>query len=135
MKKNCWNNLGKCGDTYYTIFRVVIGLLFLVHGIMKFSGGAPASGLMWAAALAEIAAGAFVLLGLWSRLGGLIGAVTMLVAYIFHATAMFSGWAGLNPMSNGGEMAVLYLVAFLVVMKEGNGKLSLEQKLTGKEQF
>ena len=53
----------------------------------------------------------------------------MIVAYFYMH-------AGLNPLATGGELAVMYLLAFLVMMRDGAGKLwSLEKKLSRNEKF
>tara|TARA_Y100000310_G_scaffold321134_1_gene378381 strand:- start:1408 stop:1722 length:315 start_codon:yes stop_codon:yes gene_type:complete len=84
--------------------------------------------LMGVAGVVETLAGLAILLGFWTRLGALGGAITMLVAYFYMHL-------GLNPLTSGGEAAVLYFVAFLVLMRDGAGVWSLEKKLTGKEKF
>ncbi|HIJ11128.1 TPA: DoxX family protein [Candidatus Woesearchaeota archaeon] len=112
----------------YVFLRLVVGLFFFLHGYGKFTTGA--EGLFLAAGYVEVVVGALIFLGLFTRLGGLAGAVTMLVAFFsVHAKD------GLNPMTNGGEMAVIYFLLFLVIMVHGNGMWSLEKKLMNKETF
>ena len=78
----------------------------------------------------ELLGGLFILLGLWTRLSSVLSAIVMAVAFFgFHFTK------GLNPLANGGELALLYLVAFLVLWDKGAGKWSLEKALTNKEYF
>ena len=96
-----------------------------------FGGSAQALGsLVGVAGIVETLAGLMILLGLWTRLGGLAGAVTMLVAYFYVHVG-----GGLNPLTNGGEMAILYFVAFLVIMRDGAGSWSLEKQFWKKERF
>lgn len=125
--------LSKHGNLYYGIFRVLVGLMFFMHGAGKLFGwfggsGTGFSGLMGVAGVVETLVGLAVLLGLWTRLAALGGAITMFIVY-FYA---HMGW---NPLTSGGEKAVLYLVAFLILMRDGSGKWSLEKKLFGKEKF
>ena len=130
--------MGKCKclekyhDYFYLVFRVVVGLMFFVHGWGKLFGEAPKAlaSLMGVAGVVEIAVGAAIVLGFFTRLAGGLGAVTMLVAFFkVHASG------GLNPMTNGGELAVMYFLAFLVILEHGARKWSLEQKLLKKEYF
>src|SRR3989344_6649710 len=113
----------KCVDKYsgyfYLVFRVLIGVLFFMHGWMKFSGAAPApfGSLFWFAGVIEVVAGVLLVLGVFSRLAATVSALEMIVAYFMvHAS---KGW---NPLANGGELAVLFLATFLVLIVYGNGK-------------
>jgi putative oxidoreductase len=135
MAKCSLDCVSKYGSQLYGVFRVLVGLMFFMHGAGKlfgwFGGTAQALGsLIGVAGIVETLAGLFILLGLWSRLGALGGAVTMLVAYFYVHVG-----GGLNPLTNGGEMALLYLAAFLVVLRDGNGSWSLEKKVWNKERF
>tara|TARA_Y100000310_G_scaffold344172_2_gene455526 strand:- start:559 stop:963 length:405 start_codon:yes stop_codon:yes gene_type:complete len=120
----------------FAIFRVLVGLMFFMHGAQKvfgwFGGEAQTlSSLFGVAGVLEIVVGLAVLLGLWTRLAALIGGVEMLVAYFFvHVSG---GW---NPLQNGGELAIMYVLAFLVLLMHGAGSCcSLEKKLWKKERF
>ncbi|KKP66538.1 MAG: DoxX family protein, partial [Candidatus Moranbacteria bacterium GW2011_GWE2_35_164] len=42
---------------------------------------------------------------------------------------------GLNPLLNGGELALMFAVAFLIIFRYGAGKLSLEKKYCNMERF
>lgn len=118
----------------YVIFRIIVGAFYFVIGTGKLFGwfGMNAvgfsSGIFTIAGIVETIVGAMLVLGLFSRLGGLLGAINMLVAYVVvHAPN------GLSPFANNGERALLYFATFLVVMWIGNGKFSLEKKITGKK--
>ncbi len=128
----CSKLLKKYGEWNYLAFRLLVGLMFFMHGFGKLWGAkaAPLMSLMGFTGVVEVVVGLAVLFGLWTRLAALGGAITMLVAYFkVHAAG------GLSPLVNGGELAVMYFVAFLVLMQYGAGKLSLEKKLKGKECF
>ncbi|MBI5389920.1 DoxX family protein [Candidatus Woesearchaeota archaeon] len=131
-----------CGTYKYFVFRVLVGLLFMLHGAGKLglmgngnvAGFAGAFGLPlwlgWIAALVEFVGGLAVLLGLFTRLAAVFGGVQMVVAwFLAHAP---KGW---NPMANGGELAVLFFAAFLVLIVYGAGTWSLEKAIMGKEYF
>ncbi len=115
----------KYAEYLYLIFRVVIGIIFMLHGFMKmpgiFSGATGISSLMFYAGLIEIIGGALLVLGLFSRYVALIGAIEMLVAFFTVHIAK-----GLNPLANGGEPAALFFAIFLVLLGWGPGKLSLD---------
>jgi putative oxidoreductase len=125
----------KHGDCLYALFSLLIGFMFFQHGTGKLLGWFGGSavelvGLMGLAGVIETFAGLALLLGFFSRLGALLGSGVMIVGFVmFHLP---NGW---NPLANGGELALVYLAAFLVVLVNGNHKWSLEQKLLGKEQF
>lgn len=122
----------KSEHTMYVIFRVIVGFLFAMHGLSKLGlTGKPAmTGLMAVVGVGEVLVGLGVLFGLFTRLSALGGVVIML-------GAMFKAHLpnGLNPMTNGGELALLFLVVFLVIFAYGAGKLSLGKALFKKEFF
>jgi putative oxidoreductase len=128
--------LKKQHDKLYVVFRVLVGLMFFLHGAGKlfgwFGGNKIASlaSLMGVAGVVEFAGGLAIALGFFSRLGALGGAVVMIVAYF---KVHFPG--GWNPLANKGELALLYFAAMLVIMAHGNKKYSLEQSLLKKETF
>lgn len=118
------------GPWFYLVFRLLVGLLFFLHGWTKFVGGTTPKGLFLVAGIVELAAGAGVFLGFFVRGLALLGAIQMAVAYF-----MVHLGQGLNPLANQGEPAVLFFAAFLVLIVYGAQKLCLEQKLLKKEMF
>ena len=122
-------SMAQYGDYLYVVFRALIGVMFLLHGWMKFTAGI-AHGLMLAAAIIEVVAGAAILLGLFTRLVATIAALEMLIAFF---TVHFP--SGLNPLANQGEPAVLFFAAFLVLIVYGSRKWSLEKALLKKQVF
>ncbi len=128
----------KCKDYLYVIFRVGIGALFFMFGVQKLlglwgmPGGAAAFGtLVWFAGAAELLIGLALMVGFWTRLASLFGVIEMLVAYLLGHVAV-AGW---NPMTNMGQPALLFLLAFLVTFSQGAKKASVEQAVLGKEHF
>jgi len=85
----------KHGDYFYVVFRVIVGFVFLLHGVAKV-GNAELLSLMWFAMLIEIVAGAFVILGLFTRISAVVAALEMAYAFLFVHVAS-GGW---NPLSN-----------------------------------
>ncbi len=126
----------KYKDYLYVLFRVLVGGLFLIHGAQKmfgWFGGTKVDSLvslMGVAGVVEFFGGLLVLVGLFTRLAALLGAVQMAVAFFM---AHFPG--GWNPVLNKGEPATLFFAAFLVLLVYGNQKWNVEQWLLGKETF
>ena len=120
----------------YVLFRVVAGLMFAQHGAQKlfgwFGGNAVSSlfGLMGVAGMIELAGGLAIALGFFSRLASVGGMAVMIGAL---ATVHFPN--GLIPIVNKGELALLFLACFVMVVVHGNGKWNLEQVLLKKEVF
>jgi putative oxidoreductase len=124
-------------DNLYVVFRIIIGLLFFVHGAQKWFGwfgskGVAAVGsLFWFAGIIETIAGLFLVIGLYSRLVAFISAGEMAFAYFI---AHFP--RGVFPYQNGGETALLFMAAFFVIIIHGSKKFSIERALCkGKECF
>lgn len=120
----------------YFIFRVFVGFFFFMHGAQKlfgiFGGNQPVEliSLFGLAGLIEFAAGLAMTIGLFTRLSAFVSAIQMAVAYFMaHATQ------GLNPISNKGELALLYFASFLILMIYGAKKFSLERLILKKEIF
>ena len=126
---DCKKSCEKWNKWLYLLSRVLVGLMFILHGWSKLAGGFQAN-LMGVAGIVEVLVGAGLLLGFFTRLAATAGAVTMLVAY-FKVHAM----QGLNPLNNGGELALAYLFVFFWFMKDGAGMWSLEKQLLKKEKF
>ena len=124
------NLVNKAGPWFYLVFRLLVGLLFFMHGLVKFTGDQAPGGLFLVAGILELVIGAGVILGLFTRGLALVGAVEMLVAFL-----MVHAKNGLNPLANQGEPAVLFFAAFLVLMTYGAQKWCLEKTLMKKEMF
>ena len=111
--------LEKNSGYFYVLFRVIIGLVFLLHGVMKIPM-LSSFGLMTLAGVIELVGGALLILGLFVRPVALVAAIEMVFAYFMaHAG---NGW---NPLVNKGEPAVLFFAAFLVLIAYGHGKCAL----------
>lgn len=141
MEKIIKKSFGGAKDYLYPVARILIGLLFLQHGLQKifgFLGGVDKAGnpvpditsLFGAAGLIELAVGIMLIFGIFVRLAALVGAVEMLVAYF-----MVHFPNGFYPVLNGGELAALFFASFLIMIKKGSGKISLEKSLLQKEIF
>jgi putative oxidoreductase len=121
-----------------SIFRIVLGLLFLQHGLQKWVGvpiplpnnqTVQIASMIGVAGLIEIVTGALVTVGLFTRYAAFIASGEMAVAYLFYANRMSRA---LTPIANGGNMEVLYCIAFLLLVFIGAGIWSLDARLRGK---
>jgi putative oxidoreductase len=109
----------------YALMRMVFGFLFLCHGLQKlfgfFDGRTAAFATpRWGAGIIELTAGALIMIGVQARPAAFIASGEMAIAYF-----LFQQPAGLLPIQNGGEPAVLYCFAFLYIAARGAGVLSL----------
>ena len=122
-----------------TILRVVVGLVFFVHGFQKlflmgFGGvagmmeglGVPAPGLFAVIlTLVELLGGLALILGLFTRLAAIPLAVDMLVA-----TLMVHLPNGFSVLPNGGyEFTLVLLAASVALAVAGPGEAALDRFL------
>jgi putative oxidoreductase len=105
---------------FHFIFRVVIGLLFILHGTMKWGAvsGFQVTNLMFYAGVIEMLGGLFIVIGLFVRTTAVIAALEMTYAFVFVHVFGQNGF-NINPLSNNGEAALLFLVSFLVIAATG----------------
>ena len=112
-----------------SVLRIVAALLFMEHGLMKllhFPAAQPGvpdplPTLLLVAAAIEVAGGALVALGLFTRVAAFLCSGQMAFAY-FIAHFPQSPWPGLN----GGDAAVLFCFIFLYLAFAGGGEWSLD---------
>ncbi len=129
----------KYKENLYTVFRIGIGLLYLLFGVQKLfglwgmPGGAAAFGtLIWYAGAGELLIGLALVSGVLTRLASFFGVLQMLIAYYIGHVATSGSW---NPAANMGAPALVFMLAFLVTFAYGAGKVSLEKKFCKKELF
>ena len=113
----------------YLVFRVIIGAVFFLHGQMKIFS-LHLTGLMGVVGVAEMLIGLGLILAIFTRLAAVGGLIIMIGALV--TAHLPSGW---NPIINKGEPALLFLVAFLILLAYGAGIWSLERQLWKKEMF
>lgn len=113
-----------------SLFRIVFGLLFTLHGAQKLFGfpSAMESGTVpvgtwpyWYAGVLELVLGLLILTGLFTRIAAFIASGEMAYAY-FSAHQPTALW----PIDNGGEAAVLYCFAFFLLVFVGGGSIALD---------
>lgn len=117
----------------YAAMRVVIGFLFLFHGLQKLFGmyggqTVPLMSLRGAAGVIELVGGVLVMVGLFTTPVAFVCSGEMAAAY-FMAHAPKGPW----PIRNGGELAALYCFVFLYISARGGGPLSIDRMMRGKK--
>jgi putative oxidoreductase len=109
------------------ILRIIVGLLFLEHGLSKFFGFPvpfpmqPLPPLLMAAGVIECVAGVMITVGLFTRLAAFVASGEMAIAYwMMHFPQGF--W----PLANKGEAAILFCFVFLYIAAAGPGAWSVD---------
>jgi len=127
-----------------TILRIVVGIVFMAHGLQKLQGiegtvgffgflGIPAPEIMaWVVALVETLGGLALILGLGTRYAAALLAVVMLVA-ILMVKLPVGLIAPMDTPGVGYELDGTLLAASLALLILGGGALSLEQILLKRE--
>ena len=119
-----------------SILRIVAGFMFIAHGTQKLfnapagaqNQAAPVLSFMGFAGILELAGGALLIVGLFTRPTAFILSGMMAVAYF---TAHAPG--GFLPLVNRGELAVLYCFVFLYLAVAGGGPWSLDSMVRGRQ--
>jgi putative oxidoreductase len=115
-----------------SVLRIVAALLFLQHGLTKlfgFPGNAPAN-FNWLtlspglASLIETIGSLALLVGFYTRVAAFIMSGEMAVAYFMSHQPR-----NLYPLTNGGELAIMFCFTFLYIALVGGGAWSVDAKL------
>ena len=111
--------------------RIVAGVLFLAHGVIKvfgFPAGAEPGqqellSLFGIGGVIELITGLLLILGLFTRPAAFIASGQMAVAYwMFHFPS------SPYPAVNGGDAAILFCFIFLYISAAGPGAWSLDKR-------
>ena len=120
----------------WSLFRIVIGLLFLCHGLASVfgvlggnrgSGQAiePGTWPTWYAAVIQLVCGTLVVAGLATRPAALLASGSMAYAYFTVHQPQ-----ALMPIQNGGVTPALYAWTFLIIAVVGAGPWSIDALIT-----
>ena len=130
------NALAHYAPQAYALMRIMVGLLFLCHGLQKVFGlfgglngngaAAPLLSLLGIAGLIELVAGALIAVGLFTTRAAFIASGQMAVAYFLSHLPM-----GFWPIQNNGAEAVLFCFVFLYMATRGAGILSVDSARNG----
>jgi putative oxidoreductase len=119
--------LGKYSPLFYAVLRIVAGLMFMMNGSQKLFGR-PGDGhhmalssLMGAAGIIEFVCGILITIGFFTACAAFLASGEMAVAYFKqHAPG------GLLPITNHGELAVIFCFLFLYMAAQGSGIWSVD---------
>jgi putative oxidoreductase len=121
-----------------SLFRVVVGFLFALHGAsILFGWPMPMKTPVgtwpgWWAGLIEFVTGLLVMVGLFTRPAAFLASGNMAVAYFWmhQPKALWPFMAttpeGVPPNGNNGELSILYCFAFFLLVFIGPGRFAVE---------
>lgn len=126
---NVFNGASRWQPEALAILRIVTGLTFLAHGVIKLfgfpEGAQPGqqeiATLMGVAGILETVGGGLIILGLFTRPTAFVLSGMMAVAY-FMAHFPQNPY----PAVNGGDAAILFCFVFLYFVTSGPGAWSLD---------
>ena len=128
--------LSKYSGALLSILRIMSALLFMAHGTAKllsfpatemFATPPEPVTLIWFAGALELAGGALLALGLFTRPIAFVLSGMMAVAY-WMALAPQAFW----PIQNQGELAIMFCFTFLYIAAAGGGPWAVDN-LIGKK--
>jgi putative oxidoreductase len=123
-----------------SLFRIVVGLLFALHGAMILFGWpldmtAPVGTWPgWWAGLIEFVTGLLVMVGLFTRPAAFLASGNMAVAYFWQHWPFNEGKKLFWPFDyrlggNGGELAILFCFSFFLILFIGPGSIAVDTLL------
>jgi putative oxidoreductase len=126
--------IGRFAPQTFALMRIIIGLLYALHGIQLVFGfpamkgmSGPLPPFLQVAGYIELVGGLLVAVGLITGIAAFINSGTMAVAYwTAHAP---HGW---HPITNQGELAAVYCFIFLYIAAHGAGVWSIDSALRGR---
>lgn len=121
-------------DFALLVLRLWVGIsMITLHGWTKLISFSTATsfadplGIGWKASMAlaivgEVVGSLFLIFGLFTRLGALIGGVTMAVAFFITHQSQLSG-------ASSGELAFIYLGAYAMLFFAGGGRFAVDMRI------
>ncbi|KWX68741.1 DoxX family protein [Mycobacterium sp. NAZ190054] len=143
MTSNLDARLASYSSPMLSIFRIMFGLLFTLHGTMKLFGWPVGETVpvgtwpYWFAGLIEVVCGILITVGFFTRIAAIIAAGEMAVAYFWQHWGIIGGepasfWPfGGQTGGNGGELTILFCFAFLLLAAMGAGAWSVDARRRG----
>jgi putative oxidoreductase len=141
MTANLDSRLASYSSPVLSIFRITFGLLYMLHGTMKLFGWPLGTAVptgtwpFWFAGVIESVLGLLIVIGLFTRIAAFIASGEMAFAYFYQhwpplkggGTASF--WP-FDPQTggNGGELAIIFCFAFLLIATSGAGAWSVDAR-------
>jgi putative oxidoreductase len=114
----------------YALLRIVVGLLFAMHGSQKLLGW-PGDGqtvqlasLMGVAGIIELVGGLLIMVGFLTRIAAFLASGMMAVAYFMAHAPQHA-----LPIVNKGELAVVFCFVFLYIAAQGAGIWSIDNMM------
>ncbi len=111
----------------FSVLRIMVGLLFMQHGLSKLFGFPAGAGFpaflsqTWFEGCIEMIGGGLIAIGLFTRYAAFITSGEMAIGYFtVHAPKSFF------PYVNGGNLAILYCFVFFYLVFAGSGPISLD---------
>ena len=145
MTANLDTRLASYSSPVLSIFRIVFGLLYMLHGSIKLFGwplGTPVptgTWPLWFAGLIEFVLGLLIVAGLFTRIAAFIASGEMAFAYFYQHWPPLKGGASssfwpFDPKlgGNGGELAIMFCFAFLLIATTGAGAASVDARRRGR---
>ncbi len=124
-------DLADAAEWGFLAVRVVIGIIFIVHGLPKIRQAKQMAeqmpwgpGLVTTHGVVEIAAGALLALGVLTQIAAIPLAIIMIGAIILKITQFKTGFASMT--STGWEFDLLLLAGLLLLFLAGPGDLALQ---------
>jgi putative oxidoreductase len=114
-----------------SLVRILLGLIYLQHGLSKYSGfpgpqpqNFQIVSMIGAAGAIEIIGGILIVLGLYTRWVAFLISGEMFVAYFIYANRLGRGFF---PLTNGGELEAVFCLFFFTLFLVGGGIWSLDR--------
>ena len=129
--------LGRFAEPIYAVTRIVVGLMYWLHGTTKWfdwppgarpRGAVEIASLLGVSAVLETVLGALIIIGLWTRWAAFIASGHMAAAY-FLRQFPFAILPIYQPPGILGESAIFNCFFFLYVAAKGAGIWSVDHVL------
>src|SRR6478609_783769 len=136
MTANLDTRLASYSSPVLSIFRIVFGLLYMLHGSIKLFGwplGTPVptgTWPLWFAGLIEFVLGLLIVVGLFTRIAAFVASGEMAFAYFYQHWPPLGGGPTTSfwPIANGSELAIMFCFAFLLLATTGAGAWAADSR-------